>query len=99
MNISERNDAFRKAIPFSDNPKNKVFLTRGIYAEFSDSEVADIITAVRNLSEFTPDNDPYKEHDFGAIAFVGRKLFWKIDDYMGQDNTDLVLTIMLAEDY
>jgi uncharacterized protein DUF3768 len=53
------------------------------------------LRAVREFTNFTPDNDPYGEHDFGAVlvpeklaapvraAFAGRlrKVFWKIDYY------------------
>ena len=31
------------------------------------------------FSEFTPDNDPHGEHDFGSFTLVGREFFWKID--------------------
>jgi hypothetical protein len=70
-----------------------------------------IITKVREFSTFTPDHDPYGEHDFGAIEqeSVGT-VFWKIDYYdvdyeCGSPDpadpkvTRRVLTIMLAEEY
>ena len=28
-----------------------------------------------------PDNDPYAEHDFGAIKLNGNTFFWKFDYY------------------
>ena len=57
--------------------------------------VIDALRAVREFADFTADNDPYEEHDFGAVlvpeksalpvraAFSGRlrKVFWKIDYY------------------
>lgn len=66
--------------------------------------------AVRTFNEFSKDNDPHAEHDFGAFELQGRKCFWKIDYYnrdlsAGSENpadpsqTCRVLTIMLAEDY
>jgi hypothetical protein len=36
---------------------------------------------VERFAEFTPDNDPYGEHDFGAFEHAGERIFWKIDYY------------------
>ena len=33
------------------------------------------------FSNFTEDDDPWKEHDFGCVKFLENKLFWKIDYY------------------
>jgi len=55
-------------------------------------------------------NDPWGEHDFGAVEIDGEKAFWKIDCYdrtltAGSENpanealTHRVLTIMLASEY
>lgn len=66
--------------------------------------------AVQAFSAFTPDNDPYGEHDFGAFDLGGQRLFWKIDYYdhdlrYGSDDpanpdiTTRVLTIMMASEY
>jgi Protein of unknown function (DUF3768) len=66
------------------------------------------LAAVQRFDAFTPDNDPYGEHDF--VTLDGEKLFWKIDTYAdgslthgAEDPTDpaamRVLTIMLAEEY
>nr|WP_246681719.1 DUF3768 domain-containing protein [Methylobacterium sp. L1A1] len=62
------------------------------------------------FSDFTPDNDPHGEHDFGAFDVNGEKLFWKIDYYdraMKYHSPDpanafvtkRVLTLMLASEY
>ena len=62
------------------------------------------------FNEFSNDNDPHSEHDFGAFELEGQKVFWKIDYYSrdlkaGSENpadpmqTCRMLTIMLAEDY
>jgi len=70
-----------------------------------------IITKVCTFDNFTEDNDPYGEHDFGAFEQLGAgKIFWKIDYYApdmergSEDPSDpnqtcRVLTIMLAEEY
>jgi Protein of unknown function (DUF3768) len=68
------------------------------------------LEAVRNFDKFTTDNDPYGEHDFGALTVQGHKVFWKIDYYdramqfgspdpADPDVTTRVLTIMLSEEY
>lgn len=70
--------------------------------------LADIFDEVRQYKDFTEDNDPYGEHDFGSFEFLGIKLFWKIDYYDKElkcwhDPLDpgchRVLTIMKAEEY
>jgi hypothetical protein len=64
---------------------------------------------VRSFDEFTPGNDPYGEHDFGAFDLDGERFNFKIDYYApdmlhGSDDpanpekTVRVLTIMLAAD-
>jgi hypothetical protein len=56
---------------------------------------------------FTPDSDPYGEHNFGSFEHNGIRVFWKIDyydrnlEYGSEDPSDpaqttRVLTIMLA---
>jgi hypothetical protein len=65
---------------------------------------------VAAFGDFTEDNDPHGEHDFGSFELVGRKFFWKIDYYdqscefgsrdpANSEITKRVLTLMLAEDY
>ena len=95
--IAKRNDLLRGSIPCIC-PPNVVVLTRGV-ANLRDVEVNEVLKKVRDFSEFTKDNDPWGEHDFGAFEHNGRKFFWKIDDYAGHEGYNLVLTIMLAEEY
>jgi len=84
-------------------------MTRGI-ADLSPEDQVHIFDRVRCFDNFTEDNDPYGEHDFGAFDYHGRKIFWKIDYYApdmkhgSEDPADAaqtvrVLTIMLAEEY
>ena len=40
-----------------------------------------MLEAVRTFADFTADNDPYGEHDFGAVEIDSRRCFWKIDLY------------------
>ncbi len=83
--------------------------TQGIEG-FSDDERDQIYVTVRDFDDFTEDNDPHGEHDFGAFDFKGQKIFWKIDYYAhdlqhgSEDPSDTkqtmrVLTILLASEY
>jgi len=73
-------------------------MTRGV-ASLPPDEVAEIMTKVRDFDEFNEDNDPWKQHDFGSFQHNGHKIFWKIDDYGGAEGFNLVLTVMLADEY
>lgn len=71
----------------------------------------DVITRVRTFDEFSTDNDPHGEHDFGAFEHPSAgKVFWKIDyfdleggrhspDPSNPEVTRRLLTIMLAHEY
>jgi hypothetical protein len=87
----------------------RVVLTEGIQT-LPDTVRLDILQQVRSFDAFTPDNDPYGEHDFGAFDCAGKRIFWKFDYYdqalrygsPDPTDTDLtcrVLTIFLAEEY
>src|SRR5215468_10925813 len=102
--IRELNDAFRTTLR-----GGRAVMTSGV-SELPDCVKAEAMVQVAAFSDFTPDNDPYGEHDFGSFILVGRKFFWKIDYYdkemqWGSENpadseiTTRVLTVMLAEEY
>ncbi|WP_445219333.1 DUF3768 domain-containing protein [Bradyrhizobium sp. Pa8] len=102
--IALLNDAFRRT--FSGG---KVMMTSGVN-ELPDCVKAEALVQVANFAEFTENNDPYDEHDFGSFDLVGRRFFWKIDYYdkrceFGSDDpadpekTMRVLTLMLAAEY
>lgn len=40
-----------------------------------------VVSLVRSFTDFTKDNDPYGEHDFGMVEHQGEKYFWKFDYY------------------
>ena len=99
--IRALNDAFRRTLL-----GGQCVVTAGV-AALATETVGLLLDKVRRYSEFTPDNDPYGEHDFGAFEHAGTRYFWKIDLYeepgvKGADGLPLttrVLTIMLAEEW
>ena len=55
-------------------------MTRGI-AVLGHEMVMRINQAVRAFDAFSLDNDPYEEHDFGAVEVEGHVVMFKIDYY------------------
>jgi hypothetical protein len=104
--IRKLNDALRTSF---DPRLGNIVMTSGIAALASDVR-AMAIRKVVTFSDFTLDNDPHNEHDFGNFKLAGESFFWKIDYYdstlaFGSDDpsdpeqTTRVLTLMLAEEY
>jgi len=102
--IAKLNDDFRRSYI-----GGRVFYTNGVHF-LSNAILAEVDRLVKEFSDFTADNDPYGEHDFGSFTIEGRKIFWKIDyydkemKYGSEDPSDpkqttRVLTVMLAEEY
>jgi Protein of unknown function (DUF3768) len=102
--IRELNDALRQTLA-----GGKCVITAGV-AALGRATVIRLVDRVRGHSEFTSDNDPYGEHDFGAFEHGGTRFFWKIDcfdrsltfgseDPADPDRTIRVLTLMKAEEY
>ena len=58
----------------------KVMMTAGIAALEPDVQ-AHVIAAVRTFDAFTEDNDPWAEHDFGAVEIDGQRVFFKVEYY------------------
>jgi len=107
--IRALNDAFRCGRGNAPVFFTEFTITRGVAAH-GEEFVEDAMAAVVSYEDFTADNDPYGEHDFGAFDIDDQRLFWKIDYY----DTDLkfgspdpsdpsvtrrVLTILLASEY
>jgi hypothetical protein len=104
MTIRHLNDEFRRTLH-----GGRVVMTRAI-SLLGQEAVNKITTAVRLDTNFTDDNDPHREHDFGKVEVDGVVAWWKIDYYdercaYGSEDpadpaqTTRVLTIMLPEDY
>ena len=109
--IAEMNDTFRMSILDPSGPRRgRLMITRGIQ-QFPVKSQLDLIRKVMYFRDFTEDNDPWKERDFGNLIHEGQKVYFKIDYYAddtftygSEDPTDVektvrVLTIMLAEEY
>ena len=96
--IARKNDLLRTSF---SSAHGQIILTRSV------SQTADlplIIEAVRNFSDFEPENDPHQEHDFGAVEVRGQRYFWKIDYYDStyrffEEDGHRVLTILRADEY
>ena len=87
----------------------RVVMTQGADALPIDTK-ARVLLAVQSFNEFSADNDPHREHDFGSFEGEGETYFWKIDYYdrnlefgspdpADPTKTTRVLTIMLAMEY
>ena len=102
--IRALNDALRSTFV-----GGRVLTTSGVSA-LGPETVAVVLDRVRAFADFTEDNDPNGEHDFGAFEIGGNGFFFKIDYYdptmdAGSEDpsdpaqTTRVLTIMLASEY
>lgn len=103
--IAELNDDFRK----NGKGRGRLMLTAGIVDlgwEFQKKAVE----MTQQFSDFSEDNDPHSEHDFGAFELNGERVFWKLEyfdqnvefgspDPADPNVTTRVLTIMLACEY
>lgn len=74
--IAELNDRFRTG----DMILGLFMKTVGVQALPVDKQ-NQLLELVQNFDQFTPDNDPYGEHDFGKVTLDGDEFFWKIDYY------------------
>ena len=102
--IARLNDEFRLTCK-----GGRVVLTQGIASMRPDDQLL-IVNEVRHFDEFSPDNDPWGEHDFGSFAHKGVMINFKIDYYdpsfekgsedpANPEKTARVLTIMRADEY
>jgi hypothetical protein len=102
--IRRLNDTFRRTLV-----GGRMFMTAGVNALPVDTK-ARVLLAVQSFSDFTKDNDPHHEHDFGSFEIEGETYFFKMDYYAldmdgGSEDpadpakTTRVLTIMRADEY
>jgi len=101
------NDEFRKQILTGQYGHNRVLITSGVKPL---PYLKGIMQEVVEFNTFNENNDPYGEHDMGALNINNIKFFWKIDYYDLQEKfmspdpsnpevTKRVLTIMKASEY
>lgn len=104
LKIRELNDQFRRT-----GMGGSVNITQGI-AEMPRDDVCAIMNSLKKHDEFSEDNDPHGEHDFGSFHFKDTLYFWKIDYYdqtfqthspdaTNPKLTNRVLTVMRADEY
>jgi len=99
MTVAEKNNIARKAMGVAC----MLIQTQGVNM-LSPEDQSRLREAVENFNDFTEDNDPYQNHDFGKIVQDEVDYFWKIDDY-GPDYARhgathrLILTILRADEY
>lgn len=100
--IRNKNDFLRQ---------NLVYLTRygelclsQMVSRLSEEKRHELLKKVSDFSDFNEDNDPYKEHDFGAVEQDGERYFFKFE-YLSQDNNHFSqvgkrrLHVMKASEY
>lgn len=86
-----------------------VMVTQGVQSitGFDATELAELLA---NYDDFTHENDPHGERDFGLISYKGWDVIWKIDPYdkelkFGSDNpadpavTTRIATLLLASEW
>lgn len=104
MRIRDLNDTFRRTLT-----GGRLLITVGVSA-MGPAHVAALLDKLREFEQFDEANDPYGEHDFGALDHDDKTFLWKIDYYApsldsaSADPTDplqtvRVLTLMLAQEY
>ena len=87
----------------------RIILTSGIVG-LGQAGVMLALAQVAKFDTWNVANDPYDEHDFGAVEAAGERMFWKIDYLtpdMGagaEDPSDprtclRIMTVMLASEY
>jgi len=96
--IATLNDAFRQQF-------NDWYISSDVQTL---PDFPDLIHAVQTFDKFTTTNDPYGEHDYGAIVWRGVRTIWRIYYYDQQlqnwsdplsEECRRVLTVMLASEY
>lgn len=55
-------------------------MTSGVQA-LPPEKILQLFQLVQQFNNFTSDNDPYQEHDFGKVVLDGNEYFWKINYY------------------
>ncbi len=102
--IAQLNNKYRALFP-----NNLNILTAMIMVLSNDDRLA-LFEKVRSFNDFTQENDPFAEHDFGRFIYKEERYFWTIDYYdlkvesHSSDPSDptitcRVLTLMHSSEY
>ena len=77
--IAELNDEFR-----ATGQGGRIVLTSGVVSLGYDFLIK-AMQEVRSFSDFSAQDDPYGEHNFGSVAVAGKTVNWMIDYYDAAD--------------
>ena len=102
--IRQLNDELRRSLD-----GGMLVMTAGVIG-LGQAQQRKILQAIARFDSFDEGNDPYGEHDFGALDVEGERVLFKIDyfdrslsahspDPSDPSVTTRALTIMLAEEY
>ena len=102
--IRALNDSLRTSLTGGSVMLTRAVAALGVVAQ------REILEALKRYDAFDAANDPYGEHDFGAVEIKGTRIIFKIDYYdrdyafasldaSDENLTRRVMTIMLAEEY
>ena len=112
--IALLNDELRKKLIsgelFKADSKDKAYITRGASVFVNGMNRMQFLNNVALYTNFTEDNNPHGERDFGSFMYQKEKIFWKIDykdnammyhspDASDPSQTIRVLTIMKASEW
>ena len=112
--IALLNDELRKKLIsgelFKADSKDKAYITRGASMFANGMNRMQFLNNVALYRNFTEDNNPHGERDFGNFMYQKEKIFWKIDykdnammyhspDASDPSQTIRVLTIMKASEW
>ena len=109
--VAALNDQLRANI--NSPAPNIVVMTQGILAMVDSNPIIavarqmELMFIVGNYANFSEDNNPHGERDFGDFEWRGVRCYWKIDLYEdpdvktadGSPAIKRVMTIMLASEY
>lgn len=102
--IRQLNDVFRQT-----GASGRILVTPAVRA-LNDIDQTKLLYLVREFNNFSTDNDPHGEHDFGIVKLHGESYYWKIDYYdralkwgsenpADPDKTTRVMTILHSHEY
>ncbi|PZQ46307.1 MAG: hypothetical protein DI556_20755 [Rhodovulum sulfidophilum] len=111
--IAEQNDRFRMSWGADGTVLGRIVMTSGI-AALGAVAILRLVAAVRAFAEFSEDNDPWGQRDFGIVSVEqggeAIRVYWKLDLYDADytfgseapedpERTRRVLTLLLPEEY